>query len=380
MSDAQPAASAPLPATPVTPPGVTGSLPAPGPAGILAALAVTHVATAAMVLAGPGGGAVAAALALDALLALALAGAAAAAVLRRPLPASAVAGLLVACGVAAGVRAVAGGEPLLAATAALVAVAALAVGGRTVLLGVVAAVVGAAVAGAGAAAVRSGQWSDAGLVATLVAGAALTAVALRRATSAQVDAADAALRAAQEQRVHDALTGVLNRRGLELMAVPMIEHARRRGEAVHALFVDIDGFSAVNAEVGWSRGDLVLAAVAEALRGSARTTDVVCRFGGDEFVVLGPGTGTSPLELERRMRAILADAPPVADAVWPSALSIGSATLVPWDEGDLGALVARADQDMQLRRQLRRQSKDRRGDLATPPAAPDTPRTPRTEV
>ena len=176
-----------------------------------------------------------------------------------------------------------------------------------------------------------------------------------------------ALQAGPPRRVNDALTGVLNRRGLELMAEPMIELSRRRGEAVHALFVDVDGFALVNDELGYARGDEVLVAVAEALVGSCRTTDVVCRVGGDEFVVLGPGTGTSPLELERRMREILRAAPPVEESVWPARLSIGSATLVPWDDGDLSSLLGRADSDMRLRRSLRRQSVDRRdrtGDIS----------------
>jgi diguanylate cyclase (GGDEF)-like protein len=195
----------------------------------------------------------------------------------------------------------------------------------------------------------------------LALGAAVVVLGLRRALAHQLAVVEAAQRSADALRVNDALTGVLNRRGLELMAAPMIELSRRRGEAVHALFVDVDGFSLVNAELGYERGDDLLVAVAEALNGSVRQTDVVCRVGGDEFVVVGPGTGTSPLEMERRMREILRAAPPVAETVWPSRLSIGSATLVPWDDGDLSSLLGRADSDMRLRRSLRRQSQDRRG-------------------
>jgi hypothetical protein len=50
--------------------------------------------------------------------------------------------------------------------------------------------------------------------------------------------------------------------------------------------------------------------------------------------------------------------------IWTAGVSIGSATLVPWDDGDLGSLLRRADQDMQLRRTLRRQ---RRRPEAVPP-------------
>jgi diguanylate cyclase (GGDEF)-like protein len=164
---------------------------------------------------------------------------------------------------------------------------------------------------------------------------------------------------ADEQAVLDALTGAANRRGLEMLALPMIENARRQGQAVHCLFVDVDGFSMVNDAAGRAGGDEVLVALAEALKTSVRATDAVARWAGDEFIVLGPGTGTSPLELERRLRAHLAQVSPVPESVWPARVSIGSATLVPWDDGDLTALLGRAEQDMRLRRTLRRQSRER---------------------
>lgn len=159
----------------------------------------------------------------------------------------------------------------------------------------------------------------------------------------------------------DPLTGVANRRGLELVALPMIEHARRQGEAVHCLFVDVDGFRAVNESAGRARGDEVLIAVAGALRASLRGTDVLARWAGDEFVVIGPGTGTSPLEMERRVRSKLNGVLAVPVAGWPGRVSIGTATLVPWDDGNLDSLLTRAEQDLRLRRSLRQQRRERPG-------------------
>jgi len=161
--------------------------------------------------------------------------------------------------------------------------------------------------------------------------------------------------------VQDALTQVANRSGLELVAAPMIEHARRSGQAVCCLYIDVDGLRAVNEAVGLAGGDAVLRDVAEVVSDSVRGTDVVARWSGDEFVVVGPGTGMSPLELERRVRARLITQPPVPTEVWNGRVSIGSATLVPWDEGDLASLVTKAELDMQMRRSLRRQSRDRLG-------------------
>jgi diguanylate cyclase (GGDEF)-like protein len=162
---------------------------------------------------------------------------------------------------------------------------------------------------------------------------------------------------AAEVAVIDHLTGVANRQGLAMIAGPMIENARRQGQAVHCLYIDLEEFRTVNEAAGWSAGDALLAAAAEALRGSTRLTDVVARWSADEFVVLGPGTGTSPLEMERRVRKRLTSECPVPAQVWTPRVSVGSSTLVPWDEGNLEDLTRRADEDMHLRRSLRRRTR-----------------------
>jgi diguanylate cyclase (GGDEF)-like protein len=203
-------------------------------------------------------------------------------------------------------------------------------------------------------------------VATLPAAAAV-ALAWRRRVTLLTDRLVAAEEAARISAVRDLLTGAVNRQGLEMVAGPMLENARRQGEAVHCLLVDVDDFRRVNEEAGAQAGDDVLRAVSTALASAIRTTDVVARWSGDEFAVVGPGTGTSPLELERRVHASLAEAPPLPPDVWGARVSIGSATLVPWDEGDLSGLLRRADQDMRLRRSLRRQRAERDAGPVPPP-------------
>jgi diguanylate cyclase (GGDEF)-like protein len=204
----------------------------------------------------------------------------------------------------------------------------------------------------------------------LPAGAGV-ALAWRRRVDLLASRLIAAQEAASTDSVRDQLTGAVNRRGLDMVAAPMVENARRQGEAAHCLFVDVDGFRDVNERHGTPAGDEVLRALTAALVAAVRTTDVVARWTGDEFVVVGPGTGTSPLELERRVHASLTEAPPLPPELWTPRVSIGSATLVPWDEGDLGSLLRRAEQDMRLRRSLRRQRADRSGpEISTPPQRP----------
>lgn len=214
-----------------------------------------------------------------------------------------------------------------------------------------------------------------GLATATLLGAALHVS--RRRSLAELDTAIAE---AQAAAVTDSLTGVANRRGLLLAAEPMAETARRSGAAVHCLFIDIDGFKQINDRLGHAAGDDVLLAVAEALREVTRSTDVVARWGGDEFVVVGPGTGMAPLDLERRIAEQIRALPPVPADVWDAAVSVGSAHEPPWEQDSLERLVDSADQAMYRRRDLLRRTRPARpvegsaelpgdpGDPAEPPA------------
>jgi diguanylate cyclase (GGDEF)-like protein len=281
----------------------------------------------------------------------------------RPFQVVAVALILLAA-LASGVRSGSGALLADGADVVLAVLAAVGLRSRRVFaastLGAVAIWAAAAIAGAAAAtAGRRPEASDWLLLGILLIAATIASAGVRLALASMRDAYESATRLAQLHAVTDPLTAAHNRRGLELMAVPMIEHARRQGEAVHCLFIDLDEFRVVNEKLSRTHGDDVLDAVCQALLASIRATDAVARWAGDQFVIVGPGTGVSPLEMERRVRALLASEPPVPPEVWNGRVSIGSATLVPWDEGNLDSLLGRAEEDMQLRRSLRRQSRDR---------------------
>jgi len=201
--------------------------------------------------------------------------------------------------------------------------------------------------------------------------AGLVGLAVNRAHRRSLDALGRALELAEAAATRDPLTDVANRRGLEMLAEPLIEAARRRGDAIHCLFVDIDGLKRVNDALGHAAGDEVLVAVAEAVASTTRGTDVVARWGGDEFCVVGPGPGMAPAELEERIRAHVRSVPPTPAEIWDAAVTVGGSVLAPWDDGGLTDLLSRADREMYRRRTiLRRRPSPAPGPTPRPPPRP----------
>ncbi|WP_354684612.1 EAL domain-containing protein [Cupriavidus necator] len=98
--------------------------------------------------------------------------------------------------------------------------------------------------------------------------------------------------------LHDPLTGLPNRAELNERAQPLLLHARRHGERVALLLLDLDHFKHINDSLGHPVGDDVLRTMADRLKGAVRQGDLVARMGGDEFgVVLGGLRHDSEAEL-----------------------------------------------------------------------------------
>ncbi|WP_336029315.1 diguanylate cyclase domain-containing protein [Geodermatophilus sp. FMUSA9-8] len=113
-------------------------------------------------------------------------------------------------------------------------------------------------------------------------------VEAERALVRERDRTSAALARIQELAYTDPLTGLPNRRRLEEQVEAAIWEARARGDALGLLFVDLDGFKAVNDALGHAAGDELLQVVAGRLRDRVRRRDLLARLGGDEFLVALP--------------------------------------------------------------------------------------------
>ncbi|WP_432540920.1 hypothetical protein [Kineococcus sp. SYSU DK002] len=220
------------------------------------------------------------------------------------------------------------------------------------------------------------------VVAAVLAVALVVAVRAHREAERSAQALLSALETARDESVHDAVTGLLNRRGLALVGEQVLESARRAGGAVHACLVEVSpgvqlGGAPASAEEVRARREADWAAAAAALRGATRTSDVVAHEGEGRFIVLGPGAGLHAQELERRVRVWLAQGRLAGGGDQPARLGVeaGAAVLAPWDEGGVGDLLVRAGQALSQRRALRRSVPQhgwgrRRQDRATRPERP----------
>lgn len=101
----------------------------------------------------------------------------------------------------------------------------------------------------------------------------------------------------------DALTGLMNRRRISERMKEEVPRARRSGNALSLMLLDIDRFKSINDEHGHAQGDLVIAGVADVLKSSVRSIDMVSRWGGEEFLILLPDTDVqAAADLAERVR------------------------------------------------------------------------------
>lgn len=147
------------------------------------------------------------------------------------------------------------------------------------------------------------------------------------------------------QALQDPLTGLHNRRYLLQAGAALLSLLRRRGEPLAAAIVDLDHFKQVNDRHGHDAGDRVLCGFADLMRRDTRAEDVVCRYGGEEFVLLFPGADAAQAAV--RLRERLAGFRALRfDGTEPGGFGCSfSAGVSAWrgDDEGLEPLLARAD-------------------------------------
>jgi diguanylate cyclase (GGDEF)-like protein len=150
----------------------------------------------------------------------------------------------------------------------------------------------------------------------------------------------------REQSVRDELTGLFNRRYMEETLERELRRATRERRSVGLIMADVDHFKAHNDRLGHAAGDEVLRGIASFLGESVRGEDVVCRFGGEEFVVILPKAGLEDTRLRaEELRRRLADRATVdlAPGLPAVTVSLGVAAF-PEHGDDVEQLLAAADE------------------------------------
>ncbi len=193
-----------------------------------------------------------------------------------------------------------------------------------------------------------GEWFVAALGAEIISGL-LVFVRLRG-----IDELGELTRRTQVLASTDALTGLLNRHGLE-RALDTLLQGDDTG-SLYTCFVDIDGLKVVNDQHGHDLGDRVIRSVGAAITAAAPRGSIIARWGGDEFVVVGTGRAPDVEQVRRELTDHIA-ASGIAPTQWPGTVSVGVA-------GGLASrqavedLIHRADAHMYERRRDHRDASE----------------------
>jgi two-component system, cell cycle response regulator len=148
-----------------------------------------------------------------------------------------------------------------------------------------------------------------------------------------------------ELAVTDALTGLHNRRYMETHLAALAEQSGTAGQPVSLVLVDIDNFKSINDTYGHEAGDCVLRQFAGRFRRNTRSIDLVCRIGGEEFVIIMPDSGLeAACQMGERLRACIAAEPFQTDSgAWLEVTASVGVAALDQPRGSLDVLFKRAD-------------------------------------
>jgi diguanylate cyclase (GGDEF)-like protein/PAS domain S-box-containing protein len=187
----------------------------------------------------------------------------------------------------------------------------------------------------------------------------------------------------REMALFDELTGLRNRRGFVAIAEQYAKIARRQGQRFSVLFFDMDRFKAINDAYGHQEGDAALRDAAGILKRTFRTSDIICRYGGDEFAALAvDAAGYGSDVLRARIRKCAGDWNAASAKPYRIEFSIGVFVFDPAKAGESSSesdlfetALHGADADMYRDKAARRAGGDPvRTSGRTP--APGSPRSP----
>ncbi|AXS41835.1 GGDEF domain-containing protein [Breoghania sp. L-A4] len=156
----------------------------------------------------------------------------------------------------------------------------------------------------------------------------------------------AQIRDLRREAIRDSLTGLLNRRGFQRVVERTLDFVRRYDSSVGLIFIDMNAFKTINDTYGHACGDQMLRHAAGVIRATLRSSDVVGRIGGDEFVaLLWKADEASTRDTATRVVEALARAPMTFEGMEISAsASVGVTRLL--DGDDVDSVLDRADKDM----------------------------------
>ncbi|MBI5965984.1 MAG: diguanylate cyclase [Chloroflexi bacterium] len=159
----------------------------------------------------------------------------------------------------------------------------------------------------------------------------------------------------REQALHDPLTGLYNRRYLNEALEREITRAKREDHCLSVIISDIDHFKKINDTYGHQVGDKFLTEIAAIMKNYARSSDIICRYGGEEFLLILPGaTKAAAMKRARELKRSCAGIRILQEGKRPKVtLSFGVATF-PIHGQEAGELIIKADKAMYRSKDLGR--------------------------